>query len=1174
MMTCLLCMYPALRRGPDLHLPLENFVPAFRPQFKSKPRIKSGIAVHGGARWACKELAIYQEKQQALFRSCRKVAVAADPSSYAGEKTMVSIVYDVEGKRGCFPPVQVMPSSTMMSPVDFPDMNERMQAIAYEGKLERTSSYREAQALSHSIALVTGMQLDSFAIPKCIRWEPTEVGFLRVVDASGRQCVASATDKQNRSLVVPPGVDLGDLVQLTVCLDSGSVGRAGMSFAKNKLNLNVFATWDKYHRLIRDTKLSAEKSCGGQLYRALLHITFIFSLNQRPFGSGEWYGKKKEILAHFLDTHTAESPAFVKFAHLIADDFGLGEGVSDECTFACLSALPSFVEKGAAPKMMRWFSINQMWEARKTEFWSLKLILQHASSSEDGPMAEVFDPAKLMSQNPQKELSALKAMHGGLVLAEKLITPWLRSRIRIYITATRRCWTWYTHQVTTVKTPKDGLAHNVSQCCGKWQREIADLGQTLMDVNGLTDCCLMPNQVSLAGGQIEQCGAASVLLEFVVALIGNRAFANMAHDAPPFCYADVFHPSPAAKDGVMLTMKADWELLVAFETRRHDNDVAQDVFSDVAELVPPAVRLMYIAFHEDRWQASSPSGRRILNCLLGGMPDSKSVEDTHQHLRDLQRKGRSLSSSRICRHRACVASGTLEERSIQHIKTSKRDFLANFTKKTPATIYNTFSSRKHTMLPDWLQLMDKRDWLSKTPEAGRSSLACWNAAKTWYEASPRPKLSRARASVALPCGQVVECSGVASMCVGSVRWGALLCDLVPTATKFDEEGLPLRLWQLGGHVRWAHLQKPSDWIVVPHAACTPGEVQSNYVGVNFGVYVRQVSQPVPLLKYVLSTKITFTYGVLKDICEAEGIGDISRSRGRNDLITELAGYVAPGDASFAAKALEMANSTNVDADFVDPLTAAAFDSLDKDEQKEFSDLQTRMQKAKKAGSIAKWEKQKKARKIRSKIGARSKGKARAKAKGQRLPSPTVPIAEESSAASSSRVAPPAPQPVGAPSGRSSAAASAAADPPASQGGGPSLRGPREPDTFQWGSGTCIFDFTRRLNPNGWQVKCVLHEPQASLNPRATSIAPKDLTCSRQMSEDALLKAIPDLPSASVNGVLLRQLKHWAVSGSSVEGRSDHMSSTLFRRYVPLSDLPSDESLNASAARLVKRPRLA
>ena len=186
-----------------------------------------------------------------------------------------------------------------------------------------------------------------------------------------------------------------------------------------------------------------------------------------------------------------------------------------------------------------------------------------------------------------------------------------------------------------------------------------------------------------------------------------------------------------------------------------------------------------------------------------------------------------------------------------------------------------------------------------------------------------------------------------------------------------------------------------------------------------------------------------------------------------------------------------------------------------------------MQKAKKAGNIAKWAQQAKERKTRSKIGARGKGKASTKAKGLRPQIPTVSTA--STAASSSGAPPPAPQPRGAPSVSSSAAASVApTDPSASQVVGPTLSGPRDPDTFRWGSGTCTFDFTRRLNPNGWQVKCALHNPQASLNPRGTSSTPKDLSCSRQMSEDALLKALPETPSANVNGVLLRQLKHWAV----------------------------------------------
>jgi hypothetical protein len=87
--------------------------------------------------------------------------------------------------------------------------------------------------------------------------------------------------------------------------------------------LNIFVVWDKIHRLIRDIKLASEHTAGSDLYRALLHTSFVFSLNQRPFGSGEWFEKKKEILAHFIDTHTPESDFFRRFAPLIAGDMGI-----------------------------------------------------------------------------------------------------------------------------------------------------------------------------------------------------------------------------------------------------------------------------------------------------------------------------------------------------------------------------------------------------------------------------------------------------------------------------------------------------------------------------------------------------------------------------------------------------------------------------------------------------------------------------------------------------------------------------------------------------------------------------------------------------------------------------------------------------------------------------------
>jgi hypothetical protein len=457
------------------------------------------------------------------------------------------------------------------------------------------------------------------------------------------------------------------------------------------------------------------------------------SLNQRPFGTGEWYCKKQEILAHYLDTHTAESEDFLAFAHLIASDMGMscsGDGAHDRI-FQALATLRSFTRKGAAPKMMRWFSVNALWEEQKGDFWALKLILQHMSSSEDGPQAEDFDPGAVMEGNPKKELAALKGKYGGLALAEKLITPWLRSRARLYVTATRASWTWYTHQVKTVKSTKDGLAYNLQRCCGGWQAELVDLVKVLTDAESLRECDLLPAQAVALSGEGEQAACCETLLDFVVALVGNRAFSGAFHDGPPFCYANVFSSDPAAKIAAMTAMKEDWRMLVTFENTRHANPVSAAVFEDLSEVVPPAVRIMYLTFQEDKWSASSSAGRRVLACMLKGFPDSKIVEDTHQHLRDLQRKGRSLVSSRICRHRACVQSGNLENRGITHRVVDKGTFVARFKEIHPP-VNHLFVSRKHQMAPDWLQIMEKRSWASPTPEHSRSSIACWDLATWWF----------------------------------------------------------------------------------------------------------------------------------------------------------------------------------------------------------------------------------------------------------------------------------------------------------------------------------------------------------------------------------------------------------------------------------------------------------
>ncbi len=90
---------------------------------------------------------LHFEKQFAAMQPCKTYHVAADPSTYSGQKTVVSIVWGHEAQQAAYPPIQVIPASTLISPADA-DMVDSFKALALERKLERTSAYREFQALS------------------------------------------------------------------------------------------------------------------------------------------------------------------------------------------------------------------------------------------------------------------------------------------------------------------------------------------------------------------------------------------------------------------------------------------------------------------------------------------------------------------------------------------------------------------------------------------------------------------------------------------------------------------------------------------------------------------------------------------------------------------------------------------------------------------------------------------------------------------------------------------------------------------------------------------------------------------------------------------------------------------------------------------------------------------
>lgn len=82
---------------------------------------------------------------------------------------------------------------------------------------------------------------------------------------------------------------------LNLLMDQGPVGTASFSFLKS-CHVMVHADWDFYHRLKNQMNLAGSKN---QLAQAQLACQYAWSVNYRPYGSGQFFGEKEEALRWF-----------------------------------------------------------------------------------------------------------------------------------------------------------------------------------------------------------------------------------------------------------------------------------------------------------------------------------------------------------------------------------------------------------------------------------------------------------------------------------------------------------------------------------------------------------------------------------------------------------------------------------------------------------------------------------------------------------------------------------------------------------------------------------------------------------------------------------------------------------------------------------------------------------
>jgi hypothetical protein len=930
--------------------------------------------------WINKFQQMYMQRVSMGFLNVSHFNIVADGSTHSCKDTLVSLAYTWEHDLAACLPIQVIQPGSHVTLED-QEMPMEIALLAAKRKLERVSAFRQIQALSHQIKLLTDgrLNIDSFKLDSAVHLQPVAPGEVRVVkpgeEGMTTDTAVIVTADQTCEQVLPN--DFANSLLLVVSLDQGSIGAAGMSFAIHQQALMVVARFDKFHRIIRDIKLSLKHCCGGVFLKTQLFSSYLYGLNYKPFNSGGFSQVKARLLQVFLATEDVKSDIWLKYCDKIASDLGM-PCMSDEdheALWAAVACLPTYSQKGSLPKLGRWFSWNGCAHEQMPEFHATKMLFEHHldSGQLDPDLADAFDGLVAAGEaaTPAAQLAALKNTSGGLSLAYKLMSSSLQAHTKILYYVAKPCWDWYVAQVEGVKTPADGLRYSSQLAEGRWASE-PHLWQTLNTLYDESALALMG--VPQRGEASLAANSAHKMLMLAWHIVSHRAWSLSRHDVPPDCYAAAASSDQTISQRVVDSMRKSWSFLTRLEQRVHDVPAAKQLWNDLDFAKSQPVRLMFCFFERDQWKCRSQAGRKLLSGLLSTLPDNKIVEDAHGAIRreSLGNANSKLTSSRI--QDLVVRSGVFERRGIPHpsavtASCFRRKFRHMKYKRT-ASLYKCSS---HKLPSSWTAMWGKRTWKPLTEEGNHKSQAAWR----WLHARGELAVSLALWSkLVVPFMVVVRVAdGKVYASMGNATWAVLgwPMTLVPCL-----HGSNFYAFQPAAAVEWFHVTAPMEWEVIPFAA-----EQSA-----MGVVLKQIADRTPLIRYtVLRHSRTLSHQELVD-CATHLALDVGSRPSRLDLLKAFVSHFGDACEEVSQQRTDAAASIAED-----PLAEAVFADMDKTEQMEFPEVDVAFKQKRQRQRVADWKVLKQAAsapvaKKRKRVAAPK----RARKKQRPQPVPDAPVA--------------------------------------------------------------------------------------------------------------------------------------------------------------------------------------
>jgi len=126
-------------------------------------------------------------------------------------------------------------------------------------------------------------------------------------------------------------------------------------------------------------------------------------------------------------------------------------------------------------------------------------------------------------------------------------------------------------------------------------------------------------------------------------------------------------------------LAADHCNLLKLEAIAAQSGSTPKILSDLNVVCTAAIRVLWLAFEEDKYHHGSHGGLHLLRGMLQTLPDSKIVEDCHGNLRKNAKKGSNKRQTLQALQELVTSSSVLQTRDIKHKAfVTREEFLRRF----------------------------------------------------------------------------------------------------------------------------------------------------------------------------------------------------------------------------------------------------------------------------------------------------------------------------------------------------------------------------------------------------------------------------------------------------------------------------------------------------------------